>query len=157
MPALTYRRARRPDLDGLVALEALFPGDRVSRRSFARLLRAASAEIWVCSREVCLLGNAVVLYRAHSRSARLYSLVVDPTVRGQGIATALLAAVESAAAHRGCTQLHLEVRRNNAAALALYTKRSYRVVRSIADYYEDGQAALRLEHSLAATAPTMAA
>lgn len=147
MSALTCRRAALADLDALVQLECEFPGDRLSRRSFRRLLRRASAEIWVCSAGAKVIGNAVVLYRGHGRSARLYSLIVDPAARGHGVASVLVATVETAALRRGCERLRLEVRCDNTAATGLYRKRGYRIAGRVSRFYEDGQDALRLERA----------
>lgn len=148
MSVLTYRRATARDLDALVALERDFPGDRISARSFRRFLVADSANVWVCVAGNDVLANAVVLYRRNSASARLYSIVVAPTARGRGIAAALVERAEMAARQRGCERLYLEVRVDNAAALALYQKLGYDVVRTIENFYEDGQNALRLERRL---------
>ena len=52
----------------------------------------------------------------------IHDLAVLPDHRGQGVATALLAAIEAEALRRGCCKLTLEVREDNPAAEALYRK-----------------------------------
>lgn len=146
------RRARASDLPGLLALEAEFPGDRLSRRSFRHLLGRANADVWVYEENGALLGDAVVLYRQGARSARLYSLVVARSARGRGIGQALVEHAERRAAAAGCTSIHLEVRSDNARALGLYLGRGYAVAGHTAGYYEDGAAALRLRKRLAGDA-----
>ena len=150
MSRATIRRARMADLEPLVQLERLFPSDNLSRRSFRHLLTRAHADVWVCVRAERMIGNAVVLYRAGSRSARLYSVVIDPAERGRGIARDLVKRAHDAARRRCCTQLHLEVRPDNTAAIRLYRKLGYRETRRIARFYEDGADALRFEATLAA-------
>jgi ribosomal protein S18 acetylase RimI-like enzyme len=151
-PATTTIRPGTPaDLDAIVALEqAAFATDRISRRSFARLLGRPSAAVLVAERGRMLLGCAVVLFRAFSRRARLYSLAVAPAVAGQGIGGRLLGAAEDAAIEKGCVSLGLEVRADNRAALGLYQRRDYRLIGRTEDYYSDGAAALHFLKFLAA-------
>lgn len=152
MPTFVYRRAALRDLDQLLALERDFPSDRLSRRSFRHLLTRAKAEVWVCAANGRVIGNAVVLYRAGSKTARLYSLVTDPKTRGRGVATTLLETVEAAARRRRAARLCLEVRPDNAAAIKLYEKFGYRLAQRMEQFYEDGKDALRFERALAVPA-----
>lgn len=142
------RRADVADVTGLVALEGLFPGDRLNEREFRHLLTAAHAEVWIAADGGLLLGNAAVLYRRKESSARLYSLVVAPTARRHGIARALIQTAESAATARAVQRMRLEVRRENSGAIHLYHKLGYRLVGMLPRFYEDGQDALRFEHLL---------
>lgn len=100
-----------------------------------------------------MLGNAVVLYRARSRAARLYSLIVHPDHRGCGLGWRLLEAAERAAASKGCNRMLLELRPNNAAAQGLYLKYGYTAVETLADFYEDRSPALRMRKLLIAPEP----
>lgn len=147
-PETLLRRACSNDLPALLALESLFPSDRLSRRSWRRLLTAASAVVVVADRAGVLLGNAILLTRRGSRVARLYSVVVADAARGEGLGGRLVAAIEQAAQQRGCTRLQLEVRADNTAARALYAKRGYQTVASLPAYYDDGADGLRLANDL---------
>lgn len=149
---LTVRAATGADLPALLALEQAFPGDRLTRSNFRYLLGRSSSEVWVYVGANALLGDAIVLFKKRSRRARLYSLIVAPFARGRGIARALVRTVETAAAARGCNCVSLEVRTDNAAALALYAKLGYGIVGKIPRYYDDGCHALQLERALGATA-----
>lgn len=151
-PALVLRPARAADLDALVALEAVaFATDRLSRRSLRRFA-GRSPIMLVALHEQRLLGYALVLVRAGSDLARLYSLAVDPTARRGGIGAALLAAAEQAARARCCRRMRLEAAERNAAALRLYRRRGYREIARLAAYYRDGRTAIRLEKTLVAAA-----
>lgn len=138
------RRASRRDLDALVQLEQAFPGDRMTRAGISRLLARGNAEIWVAEVDGTVVGDAVVLFRQGFDSARLYSMVVDPAFRGRGVAKLLLDAAEEGARERGVIVMRLEVREENAAALALYQQAGYVVRGRTDDYYQDHEAALRL-------------
>lgn len=144
------RLAGSGDLDALAELELSFPGDRLGRTSLARLLGRDSAELWVAESSGRVVGDAVVLFRKGFASARLYSLVVVPESRGRGVARALLARAEEGARERGAVAMRLEVRSDNAPAIALYRRSGYEVVGRTADYYEDHSDALRMQKRFAA-------
>jgi len=155
----TIRRATTVDLPALLALESGFPGDRLKREHFRHLLTRARADVWLYVAAEALLGNAIVLYRAGSRRARLYSLVISPAARSRGLAQALVEAAKQAAAARGCGAMYLEVRCDNLPAINLYRKLGYSWVGRLPGYYEDGQDGWRFECALEtpATPPRMAA
>ncbi|MFN3842780.1 MAG: GNAT family N-acetyltransferase [Rehaibacterium terrae] len=145
-PAL--RDATPADLPALLALEAQFPGDRMSARQYRRHLASPRARIRVAERDGTLAGASVLLFRAGSATARLYSLIVAPTRRGQGLGRQLLEDAESLARAHGCTRLRLEVRADNPAALALYERAGYLRIARLPGYYDDGGDGWRLEKPL---------
>jgi ribosomal protein S18 acetylase RimI-like enzyme len=143
------RTARRADLDALIALEQrVFAADRLSRVSLRRLLASKSARVIVAEVGSRLAGAAVVLFRAHATVARLYSIAVAPPMNGKGVAIALLARAERAAAARKCRSMRLEVHETNSTAIARYRKSGYRQFGCHAAYYDDGGDALRFEKAL---------
>jgi ribosomal protein S18 acetylase RimI-like enzyme/predicted double-glycine peptidase len=145
---LTIRRATLEDMDELLELEQLFPGDRLEKSNFRYFLTKAKADIWIVEERVEILGDAVVLYRQGFHSARLYSIVVSPKARGKGIGAKLLAHCENAAKERGCITLRLEVREDNDAAINLYRSKGYTLIGRTDDFYEDGSTALRMRKRL---------
>jgi len=144
------RRAELSDLDDLVALEqATFDSDRMSRAQYRRHLDSDSASVLVASaNRRRFLGTAVVFFRRGSQVARLYSLASRPEARGKGVGSALLAAVERAARRRGCREMRLEVRTDNASAIRLYERLGYRCFGRVEGFYEDGADAWRYTKSL---------
>lgn len=153
MPS-SIRQAEPRDIDALVAIEnAVFSTDRISRRSFRQLIESDSAAALVAEADGTVAGYAVVLFRAGSGVARLYSIAVAPGVAGIG--RALLAAAEEAAFDRERLVLRLEVREDNGRANQLYERSGYRRIGREADYYEDGMAALRFEKTLRGDKPTV--
>lgn len=141
------RSATRDDLDALDALEAAcFQTDRLSRRSFLRLLGADTNWLQVAEDETgALLGYCLLLFRRGTSLARLYSIAVSPTARGRHIAEILLQNAEAAAAARGKIFLRLEVNTTNTGAIRLYEKHGYHQFGIYHDYYEDHADALRLQ------------
>ena len=149
MPEMRVRRAEPGDVDALIKLEhCVFATDRLSRRSLRRLLDSPSAAVLVAVENAQLAGIAIVLFRARSAVARLYSIAVAPHVGGRGVAAMLLDAAEEAALARGCRIMRLEVHRANHAAISRYRKSGYREFGRYRAYYENGADALRFEKRL---------
>jgi ribosomal protein S18 acetylase RimI-like enzyme len=143
------RRGKPADLDALWDLEnRVFETDRMTRRSLRRLLASPSAAAVVAQSDGGIAGVALVLFRATSRIARLYSLAVAPKHTGRGIASALLAAAEKAARSRQCGCLRLEVHEKNHGAIKVYRKAGYREFGRHHQYYQDRGHALRFEKAL---------
>jgi ribosomal protein S18 acetylase RimI-like enzyme len=132
--------------------EHVFATDRIPRRGFRRFLVSPSSSLTVAVRAGAIVGYALVLLRANSAVARLYSIAVAPHARRRGIGVALLAAAEAAAHARRCRVLRLEVHEKNAAAIARYRKAGYALFGRHAAYYADRGHALRFEKRLTARA-----
>ena len=151
---LTVRPAVIGDLESLVAVEiACFATDRITRRSFRHFLLEAHPVFLVAERDGAVTGYVLVLLRAGTSMARLYSLAVAPRQHRRGDATALLDAAEAATRRAQRWFMRLEVNPANAAAVRLYEARGYRSIGRIADYYEDHADAVRYEKRLWRTEP----
>jgi ribosomal-protein-alanine N-acetyltransferase len=153
-PAITIRKGSVVDLDPLGAIEnAAFQGDRLTRRSLRAHLTKPTVTLLVAEAETDgfarVVGYALIAFRKGSKKARLYSIAGDPQHR-IGAGKRLIVACEDEAARRGAASLVLEVRADNARAIALYEARGYVKFATIPDYYEDGASALRYEKKLSA-------
>lgn len=150
--ATFVRQASLADLTAIEAIEnAVFEGDRLSRRSLRYYLKSQTALLLVVAVHSHVAGYSLVGFRKGARPARLYSSALDPAQHGRGLGRLLLGASERAAKARGAIALRLEVRVDNARAIALYEKSGYRNFAKVADYYEDGTSAWRFEKQLAPT------
>lgn len=148
--AIGIRRANCADIPALVSIEERsFPTDRMTVRNFRYAITRAKAVFLVAERGDRVAGYGLVALHAGTPIGRLSSFAVAPEHRLTGVARRLLAALETAAADRGCRSIRLEVRRDNGAAIALYHRAGYSVFGVYSDYYEDGMTALRLEKPLA--------
>lgn len=172
---IVIRRGVAADIPALLAIEEQsFATDRMTRHNFRYAILKAKGVVLVAERQggersddwpedrsgnrASEAGNRPVAYGVlgfHARTpfARLTSFAVEPASRGRGIARRLLAALEDAAAAHGCAGLRLEVRADNAAAIALYSAGGYRRFAVYPAYYEDDMTALRLEKPLSARSP----
>lgn len=152
--AADIRTARADDVDALCAIEnAVFEGDRISRRSFRQLIDHETAQALVAESNGSVAGYAMVLFRKGSGVARLYSFAIAPDFGGKGIGRSLLDAAEHVAYEHGRMMLRLEVREDNARAIRLYEQNGYRKIGQEPDYYEDGMTALRYEKTLRGDVP----
>lgn len=143
------RLATPDDVDALVSLEErVFDTDRMTRRSFRRLIDRPTAALMVAELEGRVVGYALLLFRLGTALARLYSVAVEPKVQGHGIGAGLLDAAERIAFAHACVFLRLEVRPDNERAIALYKQRGYRQFGRYLDYYVDHADALRFEKRL---------
>jgi ribosomal protein S18 acetylase RimI-like enzyme len=143
------RPARARDLDAIVALEnACFQGDRIARPSFRRHVGGTGGVILVDVERGWIRGYVLLFFRTKSSVARLYSIAVDGEARGCGVGRRLLTAAERKAVKRRRTVMRLEVRKDNAASLALFRGAGYREFAETEGYYEDGMSALRFEKAL---------
>jgi ribosomal-protein-alanine acetyltransferase len=144
------RGAELTDLDALVEIEnRCFDSDRLSRRSFRHLLTRGRAATLVAESGGVVVGYVLVLFSHGTLHARIYSLAVDPAARGQGLGRDLVEAAEDAAKDQECSEIRLEVRKDNAEAIGLYESLGYRRFGVLADYYDDHEDALRYRKSLA--------
>ncbi len=134
------------DLHELSELEQRsFASDRLSRRRLRHWIGAPNRAFLVAVSGSRILGYGLALLHRGTRLARLYSLAVAQNARGQGLGARLILALEEAVAQRGRLHMRLEVAEDNQAAIALYTGLGYVGFGSYQDYYEDHQAALRMQ------------
>jgi ribosomal protein S18 acetylase RimI-like enzyme len=142
---IRLRRAQPADLSALLALENVsFTGDKLSERRMCHWITAANAILLTAHSGTTLLGSCLVLTRADSTAARLYSIAISKAARGQGLGSKLLRKAEALARANGSRSMRLEVAAGNSAAIGLYQKLGYEVFGRKAAYYDDGQDAIRM-------------
>ena len=142
---MTVRYAIASDVRGLVNLErALFDeGDYpLSRRAFYYHVRR-SLLLVAETDDGCLAGYLLVLL--HRRSPKLYSLGVASSHRGRGVAAALMGRMLEELDAAGVERTVLEVRCGNDAALNLYRRFGYAVLKRLEGFYRDGGDAYLME------------
>jgi ribosomal-protein-alanine N-acetyltransferase len=148
-PDAAIRAAALSDLPALQAIEEeAFAGDRLDRRAFRHAVLSPTIVALVAEARGALAGYVLVQLRRGSAAGRLTSVAVAQAAAGRGIARLLLSAAEAAAREAGCGRMRLEVRADNAAARRLYETGGYRRFNTVAEYYEDGEAAWRYEKEL---------
>ena len=140
------RRASRADLDRIASLERRCFGETdgiFSRRQLRALLANPNA-CWLTSADGLAVACWLRAGNSHARWARLYSLAVDPSLRGQGWGSRLLLAGEDWMREQGLDTCRAEVKSDNLAARRLYARHGYRESVILPDYYGKGVDGVRL-------------
>ena len=150
--SISIREARPRDLDAIGRLEnESFESDRVSRRSLREFLRAPHRPVIAATIDDELAGYVLVSLRKGARALRIYSLAVGARFARRGVGRALLQAAEAYGRRHRREALTLEVRYDNASAIALYESCGFRQFGEHPHYYADGATALRYEKPLLPT------
>lgn len=81
------------------------------------------------------IAGFVVAHSIRHRYGRILTLDILPDARRFGLGTKLMLACEERLRSSGCREVFLETAVNNDAALRLYRKLGYQVLRTLPDYY----------------------
>jgi [ribosomal protein S18]-alanine N-acetyltransferase len=147
--AAKLRRGRISDLDALIALErAVFKTEPLSRQSLRHFFVSPSAKLIVAEHRGKLAGYVLVRYSSRTTIARVYSIAVNPKLKGLGLGGLLLAAAEKDANRHHRRAIRLEVRKYAARAIKLYKRSGYRRFGKYPRYYDGRFDALRFEKAL---------
>ncbi len=146
---MTVRAAAAADVDAIAASEAdNLGGDAWSHGLIAEGVagRLPTVHYLVAEEEHQLVGHAVASLAGDI--AELQRIAVAEDHRRGGVATALLDGVLALAVAGGADRVLLEVREDNAGALAFYGARGFVEVDRRRRYYRDGATAVVLRRSL---------
>ena len=134
MPA-EIRPAGRDDLDAIEQIERAANPHPWSRASIESSLDDALGVCLVAVDDGAIAG--FVLARAVLDEAEVLEIAVAPAHRRRGLARDLLRALDAVLAAQGVATLHLEVRRANAGARALYDAVGFEVSGERRGYYSE--------------------
>ena len=95
------------------------------KTSLDKKLRTDPDLLLVAVKEGKVIGSVMGGYDEHR--GWIYSLAVHPSLRRQGIASALMHEIEEKLIKRGCLKVNLQVLASNAAVVALYKELGYNV------------------------------
>jgi ribosomal-protein-alanine N-acetyltransferase len=147
------------DLVDVIALEhELFPDDPWTPKMFADEVAQPPESRWYLLAEadagdggiadgdivsgrgaangLVMAGYAGLMFIPGGTQADVLTIAVRPAYWGQGIGSALLGALLSAARDRGCTEVFLEVRADNPRAHGLYLRRGFEDLGVRRGYYQ---------------------
>ena len=132
------RGMRRTDMPRILALEEeLFPEEAWTPEMFAaELAQPASRRLYLVAEEGnTLIGYAGMMFTGGPQ-ADVVNRAVAPSRWSRGTGTALLTALVDEAARRGCTEVLLEVREDNARARRLYLRQGFAEIGIRRGYYQ---------------------
>ncbi|MFG0260496.1 MAG: GNAT family N-acetyltransferase, partial [Phycisphaerales bacterium JB041] len=142
-PDVSLRLASARDIDAILDVEQdcfADPEDQFSRRQIRALLAKPRATVYVAEDDQGVVAWAVSLIRQHRhwRSGRIYSIGVHSRARGRGIGRRLTERLLEDFRSRNILRVYLEVREDNATAMALYQALGFEPVRRLPAYYGPG-------------------
>jgi ribosomal-protein-alanine N-acetyltransferase len=141
--------ARPEQAEDLAALASAAGVPGWSPASVAAVLRSSEAWALTLLREGDAEPAGMLLARRVLDELEVLIVAVAPRARRRGGGSALVAAALEAARSAGLAQVHLEVRGDNEAALALYLRHGFLAVGRRPRYYEGGEAAVLMTRRLA--------
>ncbi len=152
--AVSLQRLRWWDLEEVLPIEAdLFGADAWTPGQFwSELARVPDTRWYVVARERGALVGYAGLFQAGDE-ADVQTVAVAGEAQGRGIGRFLVEALSAAAAARGASVLHLEVRSGNQVALGLYDRLGFQVVGRRPDYYGRGRDAVLMTLRLPPAVP----
>lgn len=135
---MAFRPAGLEDLDALLALEdACYPPNQAYSREEYRyaLGRAKAVNLLWEDGKGRVTGFVGAFHHRTWRTGHVYTVNVHPSERGRGLGVRLMDACHEALRGLGMTRVLLEVNVENAAAIRLYEKCGYVLLRRLPDYY----------------------
>jgi ribosomal-protein-alanine N-acetyltransferase len=145
---LVIRPAVVADLPHLAELEAAAFPDPWSAALLAAELAHPGSVVLVAAAGGRAPARGYACFRLGGGEAELLRVAVQPAERGRGIARRLRAAGLERLRAAGVERCHLEVRPDNAGALALYGALGFASCGRRRAYYRDGSDALLLRRDL---------
>lgn len=146
VPVLAFSPLEAAAIVEVAALEARVSPEPWSAKLFeGELDLHTSARNWILASYETAAGPELAGFGGMmfvEQEGHLMNIAVDPAGQQKGVATQILHRLTVDAIDRGVTDLTLEVRVNNAAALALYRRFGFAPVGVRKKYYVDGVDAL---------------
>jgi ribosomal-protein-alanine N-acetyltransferase len=144
---LVFAPATEADLDAINEVERHSFTTSWPRDTFAQELARPHARVDVArddrSRVVAFCNYWLV-----QGELTIHAIATHPDHRGREVASGLLAHVLARGREAGCTIAHLEVRRSNVPALALYARAGFSKAYVRSAYYRDGEDAIVMKLEL---------
>ncbi len=81
------------------------------------------------------IAGFIIAHPVRGKAGRILTLDIIPTARQRGLASLLMKECERRLRSIGCKEIYLETAVNNEAALRLYRKHGYQILRTLPDYY----------------------
>lgn len=144
------RRFELKDLDQVININKETLPENYPERFFRTIFAELPSAFQVCQLDGIILGYTMarietglshysIFHRA--KKGHTVSIAVKPAYRRKGIAKRLLKESITAMINQGATELFLEVRVTNIAAVNLYKTLEFEIIKEIRHYYRDHESA----------------
>lgn len=141
---MKIREAKTSDVSALYSLEReLFSSENYPLSKGSLYYHAKNSLLLLAEVDGVVAGYILVLIKR--RDAKLYSIGVKRSFRGEGISQDLLQRASKDLKNLGFKKFTLEVRVDNRVAISLYEKNNFKVVRSLDAFYRDACDAYLME------------
>lgn len=139
-PGFSPRPACIDDVPQVAEIEARSIRPPWSEESFAAEIGKSHAHFWVVTDdETDSNVLAYVVFSFPAEQAHIQTIAVHPEQRRRGIGEFLIRRMISFVMRKGGDSIVLEVRKRNEAAIRLYQRLGFVVVRSMKGFYPDGE------------------
>ncbi len=132
---MTVERMTHAHIGEVAALEKATFSDPWSEKAFELLLGEDAIGMVLCDDEGHVKAYGSMLWAPEE--GQIINIAVSADSRRRGMGGAVVAALRTAAIENGCTQLSLEVRVSNEAAISLYTREGFSVAGRRKNFYTD--------------------
>lgn len=140
LPTFSIRPAAIDDLDLLVEIEKRVHPAPWTKEHFAAELEKPYAKLWVMTDDETdsIIAGYISLWMLDD-SLQILNVAVDLKFRGLGFAQVLIRKAIDEALREEMKRIHLEVRKSNTAAIALYQKLGFDTVQVRKGFYSNGE------------------
>ena len=107
----------------------------ITRRNAITLVAEFASEVHRAETGGSARVAGFVVAHPYRNRGRILTIDVLPEARGHGLGSRLMEEAEARLRQRGCTEVYLETAVNNQAALKMYHKRGYQILRTLPAYY----------------------
>jgi len=154
---VVIRETRREDLDDVIAINMETLPEHYPRGFWEEHLRKWNKSFLVAEVDGKIVGYVMCrvewgwgfIRNKLLKKGHVISIAVRPGYRRRGIGEKLMInAMESLKKYYGAEEIYLEVRVSNTPAISLYKKLGFKIIKTIASYYLDGEDAYVMAREL---------
>ncbi len=129
------QKPNKQQIQAVAAIEAIVqPIDAWSAATLTQLLAQDSYHLLLAAESGVIKGYC--LYQVLFEQAEILRIGTHPDYQRQGIASQLFSALHKTLFKNNVTQLMLEVRADNVAAIALYERQGFKTIHRRSGYYQ---------------------
>lgn len=148
--SVVIRKFELKDLDQVIEINMQTLPENYPERFFRTIYAELPSAFQICQINGIIIGYTMarmetglshysIFHRA--KKGHTVSVAIIPPYRRKNLATKLLKASIAAMISNGATELYLEVRVSNKAAVGLYSHLGYEIIKEIRHYYRDHESA----------------